>query len=136
MVCVVEFSVPVAVAVVAWGVAGFGMGIAYSPLSLTVLAYAPAGQEGRASASLQLCDTLGIALGTGAAGAVVATGAALGWARSTPLLLSFAVLGGVAVFGAIVAARLPRELPASFTSSRRRARATNARVVQTGRHGG
>ncbi len=113
MVCVVEFTVPVAVAVLAWGIAGFGMGIAYAPGSLTVLAFAPAGKEGRASASLQLCDTLGVALGTGAVGAVVAAGAALGWARSTPLLVSFAVLGVVAVFGSIMSVRLPRELPES-----------------------
>jgi MFS transporter len=60
-----------------------------------------------------LCDTLGVALGTGATGAAVAAGAAMGWARPTPLLVSFVVLGCVAVIGSVVAARLPRELPAS-----------------------
>ena len=36
-----------------------------APQSPTVLGYATAGQEGPAAASLQLCDTLGVALGGG-----------------------------------------------------------------------
>jgi hypothetical protein len=102
---------PVAVAVLAWATAGLGMGMAYSPLSLTVLANARAGEEGGATASLQLSDTLGIALGTGAAGAAVSTGAALGWARSTPLVLAFAGLAAVALIGAGLSVRLPKHLP-------------------------
>ena len=47
----------------AWGVAGLGMGLSYAPLSLVVLAEAPEGAEGTASAALQLCDTLGVRLG-------------------------------------------------------------------------
>ena len=85
MIVVAHFSVPIGVAFVAWAVAGFGMGISYSPVSLVVLAEAPAGGEGTASASLQLCDVLGIALGTGVSGAIVAAGAALGWAESAAL---------------------------------------------------
>jgi hypothetical protein len=47
--------------------------------------------------------------------AVIACGIGLMvcWARSTPLLVSFAVLGVVAVFGSIISVRLPRELPKS-----------------------
>lgn len=110
MICTVQLAVPIIVPIAAWGVAGFGMGVAYSPLSLTVLSFAPAGQEGSLTASLQLSDTLGVALGTGASGAVVSAGAALGWAHSTPLLLSFSTLAGIAVTGAVAAIRLPRRL--------------------------
>ena len=77
MIVVARFAVPTAIAVLAWGVAGLGMGLAYASLSLVVLAEAPAGAEGMASAALQLCDTLGVALGTGVAGAIVAAGASL-----------------------------------------------------------
>ncbi len=55
-------------------VAGLGIGMAYSPLSVTALAEAGSGQEGAATAGLQLSDVLGIALGTGIGGVVVAVG--------------------------------------------------------------
>ena len=51
-----QFAVPIAVAVVAWGVGGLGMGLAYAPLSLIVLGEAPDGGEGAASAALQLSE--------------------------------------------------------------------------------
>jgi MFS family permease len=65
-------DVPAGMLVVAWAVAGLGMGISYAPISLLMLRAAPSGGEGAASASLTLLDTLGIALGTGVGGAAVA----------------------------------------------------------------
>ena len=67
-------GVPVATG--AWAVAGLGMGIAYSTGTLAVISTAEPGREGAASASVQLAEALGIALGTGLAGAVVALSAA------------------------------------------------------------
>jgi MFS family permease len=55
-----------------WFVAGMGMGLAYSGTSVMALLLADEGEEGRASASLQLCDGLGGVLGIGIAGAVFA----------------------------------------------------------------
>ncbi len=55
-----------------WCVAGLGMGLAYSGTSVMALLLADDGEEGRASASLQLCDGLGGVLGIGVAGAVFA----------------------------------------------------------------
>jgi MFS family permease len=55
-----------------WFVAGMGMGLAYSGTSVMALLLADDGEEGRASASLQLCDGLGGVLGIGIAGAVFA----------------------------------------------------------------
>jgi MFS family permease len=55
-----------------WCVAGLGMGLAYSGTSVMALLLADEGEEGRASASLQLCDGLGGVLGIGVAGAVFA----------------------------------------------------------------
>jgi MFS family permease len=107
MIVVAQTDVPVAVAVLAWGVAGLGMGLSYAPLSLVVLSEAPAGREGTATASLQLCDTLGVALGTGVSGAIVAAGASLGWAQSRALTIAFVVCGVFAIAAAIGAIRLP-----------------------------
>jgi MFS family permease len=107
MIVVAQDTVPAATAVLAWGVAGLGMGLSYAPLSLVVLAEAPEGAEGTASAALQLCDTLGVALGTGVAGAIVAAGATLEWTLGTALTVAFALCGAVAVIAAVAARRLP-----------------------------
>jgi MFS family permease len=109
MIVVAQFSVPAVTAVLAWAIAGLGMGLSYAPLSLVVLAEAPAGTEGTASASLQLSDTLGVALGTGIAGAIVAAGATFSWTRATALTVAFALCGTVAVVTALAATRLPGE---------------------------
>jgi MFS family permease len=102
---------PVWAATLVWGVAGFGIGLAYSPISVVVLGLAPHGQEGRATASLQLCDTLGIALGTGVGGAAVALAESQGWAIASGLRAGFAVTFVVALGGAVAARRLPTTLP-------------------------
>ena len=69
--------------------AGFGMGTAYSPLSVVTLGEAAVGGEGAASTALQLSDVLGVALGTGVAGAFVAFGERL-VATNAPALLAVA----------------------------------------------
>ena len=74
-------AVPVAAVYAFWSVTALGMGIAYSTASLSILEGAAPGEEGNASASLQIAMNLGIALGTGVAGAILA----LGVAASQPL---------------------------------------------------
>lgn len=108
----VAMGLPVGLAVVSWGVAGFGMGTAYSPLSLTVLAAARPGEEGSASAALQLSDTLGVAVGTGLGGSIVALGDARGWAVSSGVAVVFAASLVVLVGGLVAAGRLPERVPA------------------------
>jgi len=107
---VVLQSVPAWLVVPVWGLGGLGMGIAYSPLSVTVLSLATPGQEGKASASFQLSDVLGVALGTGLSGVFVALGDGRGWATSSSLTFAFALMGIVAVLGIAAAGRLPRTL--------------------------
>jgi MFS family permease len=105
-------GVPVAVGVAGWAVGGFGIGLAYSPVSLIVLGEAPSGQEGVASASLQLADTLGVALGAGLGGVLVAVGAAAGWAEWAGIAGAYALTATVAVAAAVLARRIPsRTLP-------------------------
>ena len=101
-------SVPPALAIAAWALGGSGMGIAYSPLSVTTLSLAAPGEEGRATSALQLCDVLGSAIGTGVAGAIVAGAARLGHRQAVALAFAFAL--AVALTGVILAARLPARL--------------------------
>ncbi|MBX3286236.1 MAG: MFS transporter [Actinobacteria bacterium] len=105
-------GLPVGLAVVAWGIAGLGMGVAYAPLSLTVLAAARPGEEGAASAALQLSDTLGVAVGTGVGGSIVALGDARGWAVSSGVAVVFAASLVVLLGGVLAAGRLPERVPA------------------------
>jgi MFS family permease len=98
-------------AVASWSVAGFGIGLAYSPLSVTVLGLAEPARQGVAASSLQLSDVLGIALGAGMGGAFVALGEAQGWATRSALELAFPVTLAVALLGIVASRRLPTALP-------------------------
>lgn len=113
LMCVVLLpSVPPALAILAWALAGGGIGTAYAPLSVTTLGLAAPGEEGRATSALQLCDVLGQAIGTGVAGAIVAAAAAsMGHGTGVALAFSFAI--AVALIGVIVGTRLPRRLPSA-----------------------
>jgi MFS family permease len=102
--------VPVGLLVAAWTVGGLGIGLCYAPLSVTVLDTAAPGQEGRASASLQLTDVLGVSLGTGLAGVVLALGDGRGWDTGSSLTIAFLVTLAVALGGIAAAGRLPRRL--------------------------
>jgi MFS family permease len=103
--------VPVGLLVAAWAVGGLGIGLCYAPISATVLGEAAPGQEGTASASLQLTDVLGVALGTGVGGVFVALGEGRGWATASSLTIAFAIAFAVALGGVVAAGRLPRRLP-------------------------
>jgi MFS family permease len=113
LMCVVLLpSVPPALAIVAWTVAGGGIGTAYGPLSVTTLDRAAPGEEGRATSALQLCDTLGQAVGIGVAGALVAAaGAGIGHGTGVALAFSFAI--AVAVTAVVTGTRLPARLTSS-----------------------
>ena len=105
MVLVLLPGVPVAAGLVAWTVAGLGMGLAYAPLSLMMLQRAPPGQEGQASASLNLTDTLGTATGIGVGGAAVA--AATGGHLDLGIAIAFAVAAAMALVALALSGRLP-----------------------------
>ncbi|MCS6840713.1 MAG: MFS transporter [Roseiflexus sp.] len=66
--------VPPLLSIVAWGVAGCGIGLAYSALSLAMLQNAAQGHEGRASSALQIVSQLGMALGAGIGGVIIGSG--------------------------------------------------------------
>lgn len=64
-------SVPALLATVGWAVAGLGIGLAFSTLSLVALESARPGQEGGAAAAIQLANQLGVSVGTGVGGAII-----------------------------------------------------------------
>lgn len=107
MLLVLVPEVPAAVGILCWSIAGFGIGLAYAPLSVVTLHLAPEGQEGRATSSLQLSDMLGTALGSGMGGVIVALGTAA-TDSDRPGLVAVYLLGAlVAVGGMLLARRVP-----------------------------
>jgi MFS family permease len=113
-------ATPIYVALAAWTVAGFGIGMAYAPISLLMLREAPKGREGWAAASLSLADVLGTALGIGAGGAAVTAATAHGWPLAAGVAVAFAIAAAAATLLALASGRLPLRLaPASsYTASR------------------
>lgn len=102
-----QSGVPVGVALVAWSVAGLGMGLAFAPTSLMMLRETSSGRAGRASASLNLSDVLGTALGTGLGGGALVAASNQGWSLSTGVMVAFGVAGVGAIVALVVAGRLP-----------------------------
>ena len=106
MIGALQLTAPIGAAVAAWTLAGLGIGLAYSPISLLALRHAPSGALRRwTSASLNLSDVLGTALGAGVAGAIVVAGAHRGWSASGAVSVAFA-LAAVVAMGAIALTRL------------------------------
>jgi MFS family permease len=100
-------GIPVMVAILAWGVAGLGMGLAYSTLNLVVLETAPAGQEGSASASMEISSVLGSALGTGLGGVIVGFAATTGSSPSSGIAAVDILVIAVTGLAILTAVRLP-----------------------------
>lgn len=111
---VVTTAVPVAVAALAWGIAGLGMGLAYSTVTLVVLESAAAGEEGASSSAAQLAFVLGTALGTGIGGTMVAL-ATTSAAHSTRT--GIAVVDASAIAATMLALLTARALPAAGPSA-------------------
>jgi MFS family permease len=108
-------SIPIVFGVIGWAIAGLGMGLCYSPLSLVVLSEAPEETQGAATAGLQLSDVLGTSLGAGVGGAIIAfahRSAAEGWVG---LAGAFGVAAAVGVVAFALAGRLPGRASAPAT---------------------
>jgi MFS family permease len=104
-------ALPIPLCIFFWAMAGFGIGMAYAPLSVTVLGLARPGREGEASSGIQLADVLGVALGTGLSGAIIALGESQGWETASALAIAFPITCAAAVAGIFAARRLPTTLP-------------------------
>lgn len=103
---VLSQQVPFAWTIVAWAVAGLGIGLAYPNFSLVMLSSADPEEIGAASAATKLAEALAAGLGAGVAGAIIAGGEHGGWVEGS-LALAFGVACVLAIGGALLAARLP-----------------------------
>lgn len=104
-------AVPFGLGFLGWTLGGFGIGLGYAPISVTVLREAAPGREGAATSSLQLTEQLGVALGIGLGGAAVAVGARLGWTPAPGIAIGWAIGAVVATVGMLISRRLPGPVP-------------------------
>lgn len=117
MVLVLRPEVTWLVAVPAFGIAGLGMGLAYSPLALIVLREAAVETQGAATSALSLTDSVGTALGTGLTGAIVAASVRSTGGPAAGLAVGFLVAIGVGLVGLALTGRLrSRTAPATKLS--------------------
>jgi predicted MFS family arabinose efflux permease len=114
MLLVLRQDVSWLVALGAFGIAGLGMGLAYSPLALIVLREASPETQGTSTSALSLTDSLGTALGTGLTGALVAASLRSTGQPAAGLAAGFAVSVAIGLGGLALTSRLrPRAVPAA-----------------------
>ena len=116
-------AVPAWVGIPFFAVAGLGMGLAYSQFAIIVLRDAPPDNQGSVTAAISLSDSLGTALGTGIAGALIATSVRAGAGAGPGLGAAIAMGVGVAILGFLAAGRLHRTRREPVSSAPEAARA-------------
>jgi MFS family permease len=109
-------AVPAWATGVAWGVASFGMGLAYSTAALAILEGGGPGEAGEASAALQLANMLGTAVGTGLGGAVLDAVVETGRPLAAGIGAVDALMTAVALAGLVLARRVPRRAGAAVVA--------------------
>ena len=110
---------PLAVPYVGWTITGIGMGIAFPTIPLSVMDASSEGGEATELSSTLLMDTLGVALGSGLAGASVALSRATGHGLTIGLAGGF----GIGVAAALALLAIARRLPAHGRAADARASA-------------
>ena len=101
-------EVPAWLAVPIFGLAGYGMGLTYAQFALIVLRDVPREAQGTVTAGLTLSDSVGTALGTSLAAALLHASITAGQGPSPGLAASIAVGSLAAVVGWVLAPRLLR----------------------------
>jgi MFS family permease len=118
MLLVLRPEIPWPIGIAAFGVAGLGMGLAYSPLALIVLREARVDSQGAASSALSLTDSLGTAIGTGITGAIVAASVRMTGEPVTGLAAGFTVAVAIGLGGLLLTGHLrPRTVPATVLAA-------------------
>jgi MFS family permease len=110
--------VPPEITIATWTIAGVGMGLMYSAVTIVVLRGVATAEQGSASSSLQLSDILGTALGTGVAGAITAAGERAGSdGLGVALAVVFTMSCVVSLLGLAASPRLGRATPSRAPGS-------------------
>ena len=104
-VCLVVVGLPLPAAYVAWAIGGAAVGAGSQALYLIAAESAPQGNETLAIAALMTTNRLGISLGTGLGGALIATAAASG-----SLNIGLGSIFGLAAVAGLAAAVLARRM--------------------------
>jgi MFS family permease len=99
-------ALPPLVAAVGWTVGGFGMGLAMSSTSVSVLDLSPRHEQGFNSAALQISDALGTTTFVGLGGAVFAALHTPGGSDRGAFVLIYLLMASVALAGVLVAPRI------------------------------
>jgi MFS family permease len=97
---------PVGIAIGCWGLAGFGMGIAYNTDSVLAIQAETEHSAATISSSMQLTDSLGQVLGTGMGGVVLAIATWAGWGTSVGIGITFGLTIAVCITGILLAPRM------------------------------
>jgi MFS family permease len=97
---------PLPLTITGWLIAGVGIGLAHSTISVLAFSLAPKGGEGSVSASLQLADQFTSALGTGLGGALLALAVRVNWGERYGILLAFLLSGLLGLFSIVAAYRI------------------------------
>jgi MFS family permease len=126
-------TAPLWIAPLGWGIAGLGMGLANSTLSLLILETAAPGQEGASSAALQQMFTLGTAFGAGIGGAMIAVAETSHLSLATGIGGADAAMVAAAFLAVLIALRVPAR-PASTRPAELQVPAEP--VAHAGIHGG
>ena len=95
----------IVLAVAGWAVAGLGIGMAHATSSVHVFALAGPARAGVASASLQIIDQFGAAIGTGVAGAIVAAILPTAWGAQGGIAVAMALAVVMAAAGIVAGSR-------------------------------
>jgi MFS family permease len=106
-------QVPAVLAVPIFGFAGFGMGLTYAQFALIVLRDVPREDQGNVTSALTLSDSVGTALGTSVAAALVHTAVASGSGPAPGLAVAIAIGSAAAWIGFLLSSRLTVPEPAA-----------------------
>jgi MFS family permease len=102
---VLASAAPPFMAAIGWLIAGLGMGLGITSLSVLVLELSPVEEQGANAAALQVSDAFGSIVGIGTAGAIFAALHTPGQDNWAVFLLIFAVMTALALVGALVSPR-------------------------------
>jgi MFS family permease len=99
-------GVPAEIAVPTFGLAGFGMGLAYAQFALIVLRDVDAHAQGRVTSGLTLSDQVGTAVGTGVSAALIAAAVRGGTGPGPGIAVAIAIGVTLALVGFVLSPRL------------------------------